>query len=48
MGRLHPIAEFRTLGGNPDLPRLYDLLGDPALRLAVPPPPAVSASSPGE
>jgi hypothetical protein len=45
---LRAIAEFRTLGGNPDLPRLYDLLGDPALRLAAPPAPAVSASSPGE
>jgi hypothetical protein len=45
---LRAIAEFRTLGGNPDLPRLYVLLGDPALRLPVPPPAAVSDSSPGE
>jgi hypothetical protein len=45
---LRAIAEFRTLGGNPDLPRIYDLLGDPALRLAAPPPAAVSAASPGE
>ncbi|PYQ56324.1 MAG: hypothetical protein DMF53_25755, partial [Acidobacteria bacterium] len=45
---LRAIADFRTLGGNPDLPRLYVLLGDPALRLPVPPPAAVSASSPGE
>jgi hypothetical protein len=45
---LRAIADFRTLGGNPDLPRLYDLLGDPALRLPAAPPPAVSESSPGE
>lgn len=45
---LRAIADFRTLGGNPDLPRLYVLLGDPALRLVAPPPPAVSSSSPGE
>ncbi|HEY4575819.1 MAG TPA: C25 family cysteine peptidase, partial [Thermoanaerobaculia bacterium] len=45
---LRAITDFRTLGGNPDLPRLYVLLGDPALRLTTPPPPAVSDSSPGE
>lgn len=45
---LRAIADFRALGGNPDLPRLYVLLGDPALRLLAPPPPAVSDSSPGE
>lgn len=45
---LRAIADFRTLGGNPDLPRLYDLLGDPALRLPAPPAPAVSESGTGE
>ncbi len=45
---LRAIADFRTLGGNPDLPRIYGLLGDPALRLLAPPPPAVSASGTGE
>ncbi|HYX25269.1 MAG TPA: hypothetical protein VFC23_14030 [Thermoanaerobaculia bacterium] len=35
-------AELRALGGDPDLPRIYELLGDPALRLKAPlaPPPA--------
>lgn len=37
---LRAITDFRTLGGNPDLPRIYDLLGDPALRLQAPPVPA--------
>jgi hypothetical protein len=45
---LRAIAEFRTLGGNPDLPRIYDLLGDPALRLQTPPPPPVSGTGTGE
>jgi peptidase C25-like protein len=45
---LRAIADFRALGGNPDLPRLYDLLGDPALRLPAPPAPAVSPSGTGE
>jgi hypothetical protein len=44
---LRAIAEFRTLGGNPDLPRIYDLLGDPALRLQTPPPPAAPVSGTG-
>ena len=35
---LRAIAEFRALGGNVDLPRIYDLMGDPALRLQAPPP----------
>lgn len=38
---LRAIAEFRSLGGDPNLPRIYDLLGDPALKVPVPP----SASS---
>ncbi len=42
---LRAIADFRALGGNPDLPRIYDLLGDPALRIQAPPAPPVSAST---
>jgi hypothetical protein len=34
---LRAIAEFRDAGGDPDLPRIFDVLGDPALRLPVPP-----------
>jgi hypothetical protein len=34
---LRAIAEFRSLGGDPTLPRTYDLLGDPALKVPVPP-----------
>ncbi len=45
---LRAIAEFRTLGGNVDLPRIYDLLGDPALRLQAPPPAPVSGTRTGE
>ena len=37
---LRAIGEFRTLGGDGDLPRVYDLMGDPALRLQTPPVPA--------
>ncbi|HEV2853230.1 MAG TPA: C25 family cysteine peptidase [Thermoanaerobaculia bacterium] len=33
---LQAVAEFRSLGGDPDLPRIYDLLGDPALRVPSP------------
>jgi hypothetical protein len=45
---LRAIAEFRTLGGNVDLPRIYDLLGDPALRLQAPPSAAIRATGTGE
>lgn len=45
---LRAIAEFRTLGGNVDLPRIYDLLGDPALRLQAPPPAPVRATGTSE
>jgi hypothetical protein len=45
---LRAIAEFRTLGGNVDLPRIYDLIGDPALRLQAPPPPPVNATGTNE
>lgn len=45
---LRAIGELRTLGGDPDLPRIYVLLGDPALRLVAPPAPAVSATGTGE
>jgi hypothetical protein len=45
---LRAIAEFRTLGGNVDLPRIYNLIGDPALRLQAPPPPPVSAAGTSE
>jgi len=44
----HAIAEYRTLGGDPDLPRIYDLLGDPGLRLKVPVPPALTPAGTGE
>ncbi|HKI04869.1 MAG TPA: C25 family cysteine peptidase [Thermoanaerobaculia bacterium] len=33
---LRAVTEFRALGGDPALPRIYDLLGDPALRLPLP------------
>ncbi|MEA2602874.1 MAG: hypothetical protein QOF89_3866 [Acidobacteriota bacterium] len=47
--RLHrAVAEFRDLGGDPALPRIYDLLGDPALRLKAPAAPATAPSGPGE
>jgi hypothetical protein len=45
---LRAITEFRTLGGDPDLPRVYDLMGDPALRLLPPPPAAVTGTGTGE
>jgi peptidase C25-like protein len=45
---LRAIAEFRSLGGDPALPRIYDLLGDPALRLPVPPVTVGSGVSTGE
>jgi hypothetical protein len=44
---LRSIADFRTLGGDPDLPRFYSILGDPALRLQPPPPPAVTGTGSG-
>ena len=37
---LRATAEFRALGGDPTLPPLYGIVGDPALRLQVPPTPA--------
>jgi hypothetical protein len=42
---LRTIAEFRAYGGDPSLPRIYDVLGDPALRLPVPPPAPASGGS---
>jgi hypothetical protein len=42
------ITEFRTLGGDPTLPPIYVLLGDPALRLKAPVPPALAPAGPGE
>jgi hypothetical protein len=45
---LRAIAEFRALGGNVDLPRIYDLMGDPALRIQTPPQAAVQATGTGE
>ncbi len=37
---LRATAEFRALGGDPTLPPLYGIVGDPALRLQLPPAPA--------
>ncbi|MFY9824778.1 MAG: C25 family cysteine peptidase, partial [Thermoanaerobaculia bacterium] len=45
---LRAIAEYRTLGGDPTLPPVYVLLGDPALRLKAPVPPAVTPAGQGE
>lgn len=44
---LRTVAEFRSLGGDPALPPIYDLLGDPALRVPAPllPPPGGSAGT---
>jgi len=42
------IADYRTSGGDLDLPRIYDLLGDPGLRLKVPLPPASTPAGTGE
>ena len=45
---LRAITEFRALGGSPDLPRIYDLMGDPALRIPALPAPAVNATGTNE
>ncbi|HEX4963947.1 MAG TPA: C25 family cysteine peptidase [Thermoanaerobaculia bacterium] len=45
---LRAIAEYRTLGGDPTLPPVYVLLGDPALRLKTPVPPALTPAGQGE
>jgi hypothetical protein len=45
---LRAIGEFRTLGGATDLPRVYDLMGDPALRLQAPPTAPASGTGSGE
>ncbi|MFL6196772.1 MAG: C25 family cysteine peptidase, partial [Thermoanaerobaculia bacterium] len=45
---LRAVKEFRALGGQPDLPRIYDLLGDPALRLVGPAAGAGGAVGTGE
>ena len=42
---LRAIAEYQALGGAMTLPPVYDLLGDPALRLKVPPPRPVTGGS---
>lgn len=42
------ITEFRAQGGDPDLPRIYDLLGDPALRLKSPVAAAPAPAGSGE
>jgi hypothetical protein len=42
---LRAIGEYRALGGDANLPPVYDLLGDPALRLQMPPPPTVTSST---
>ncbi len=45
---LRAIAEYRTLGGDPALPPVYVLLGDPALRLKAPVPPVPVPAGSGE
>ncbi len=45
---LRAVAEFLTQGGDPSLPPLYDVMGDPALRLSIPPVPPVSGGATGE
>lgn len=45
---LRAIAEFRALGSDPSLPQIYDVLGDPALRLPVPPVTPGGGASTGE
>jgi hypothetical protein len=45
---LRAIAEFRALGGDPALPGIYGLLGDPALRLPAPPVAAATGGGTGE
>ena len=45
---LQAIADFRTLGGDPSLPPVYAVLGDPALRLPAPPAAPGSGGSTGE
>ena len=45
---LRAIAEFRALGGDPALPGIYGLLGDPALRLQTPPVAAATGGGSGE
>lgn len=45
---LSAIARFKELGGDPALPRIYDLLGDPALGLKAPALPAPTPSGSGE
>jgi Peptidase family C25 len=45
---LRAMAEFRAQGGDPLLARIYDLLGDPALRLQVPAEVGTSPEGTGE
>jgi hypothetical protein len=45
---LAAIAAFRAAGGDPALPVIYDVLGDPALKLPAPPVPPPSGGSAGE
>jgi hypothetical protein len=45
---LRAIAEFRALGGDPALPGIYGLLGDPALRIPAPPVAAGTGGGTGE
>ncbi len=45
---LRAVAEFRSQGGDPALPRIYDLLGDPALKVPVPPSAASAPEGTGE
>lgn len=45
---LRAIREYRELGGDPALPVLYDLLGDPALRMVAAPVGVAAPGSSGE
>ena len=45
---LRALGEFRGLGGDASLLDIYNLLGDPALRLRQPPAPAPAGGSTGE
>lgn len=45
---LAAVADYRASGGDPSLPRIYDVLGDPALLLPTPPAAPTSPVDTGE